>query len=72
MSTSTHGSASHFSKVARSQGRLMYRNAVQYKGIWLAPNSQAFQLHTEKKFKELDQHMKEVDERDRKILEESK
>lgn len=50
----------------------MYRNAVQYKGIWLAPGSQAHQLHTEKKFKELDQLMKEVAERDRKILEESK
>lgn len=50
----------------------MYRNAVQYKGIWLAPNSQAFQLYQDKKFKELDQLMKEVAERDRKILEESK
>lgn len=46
----------------------MYRNAVQYKGIWLAPNSQAFQLYQDKKFKELDIHMKEVDERERKLL----
>ncbi len=38
----------------------MYRNAVFYKGVWLAPNSQAFQLHQDRKFNELDQLMKEV------------
>ena len=47
----------------------MYRNAIQYKGTWLAPGSRAHQLHTDKKFKELDQLMKEVAERDRKLLE---
>ena len=46
----------------------MYRNAVRYKGIWLAPNSRAFQLYQEKKFKELDIHMKEVDEREKRLL----
>lgn len=50
----------------------MYRNAVQYKGIWLAPGSRAFQLHQEKKFKELDIHMKEVDEREKRLLSEGK
>jgi hypothetical protein len=49
----------------------VYRNAIEYKGTWLAPGSRAHQLHTEKKFKELDQHMKEVDERDRQLLERS-
>lgn len=50
----------------------MYRNAVQYKGIWLAPGSRAFQLHQEKKFKELDIHMKEVDEREKRLLAQGK
>jgi hypothetical protein len=47
----------------------VYRNAIHYKGIWLAPDSRAHQLHTDKKFKELDELMKEVAERDRKLLE---
>ena len=46
----------------------MYLKAVLYKGIWLAPGSRAFQLHSEKKWKELDQHMKEVDEREKRFL----
>lgn len=46
----------------------MYPKAVQYKGIWLAPGSLAFQLHTDKKFKELDQHMKTVEEKDRRLV----
>ena len=41
----------------------MNRKAILYKGIWLDPNSQAYRLHQEKKFKELDQHMAEVDRR---------
>ena len=45
----------------------MNKRAVLYKGVWLDPNSRAFQLHQEKKFKELDQHMKECDERARKL-----
>ena len=50
----------------------VYRGAVQYKGVWLAPGSHAFQLYQDKKFKELDQLMKEVAERDRKLTEGSK
>lgn len=38
----------------------MYRNAIKYKGLWLAPGSRAHQLHEEKKFEELDKHIKEV------------
>jgi hypothetical protein len=45
----------------------MNRKAVFYKGSWLDPSSKAFQLLQEKKFKELDQHCKEVDERARKL-----
>lgn len=37
------------------------RNAVEYRGVLLMPGSHARQLHDEKKFKELDQHMKELD-----------
>lgn len=47
----------------------MYRNAIHYKGTWLAPGSQAFQLHQDKKFKELDQHLKALDEKERKLVE---
>lgn len=47
----------------------VYRNAIHYKGFWLAPGSLAHQLHTDKKFKELDQHIKAVEEKDRKLLE---
>lgn len=36
----------------------MYRNAVRYifknEPIWLAPNSEAYRLYSEKKIKELD------------------
>lgn len=47
----------------------MYRGAIQYKGIWLAPGSLSHQLHTERKFKELDQHLKALDEKERLLLE---
>lgn len=33
------------------------RRAVFYKNVWLHPNSTAFKLHEEKKFKELDYHL---------------
>lgn len=43
----------------------VYRGAVQYKGTWLAPGSQAFQLYQDKKFKELEQLMKAVADKER-------
>ena len=46
----------------------MYRNAVEHKGIWLAPGSQAFELYHSKDPKarqQLDKLLKGVDERDR-------
>lgn len=38
----------------------MYRTAINYKGLWLAPGSKALQLYQDKKFKELDAHIKAV------------
>lgn len=46
----------------------MYRGAVQYRGVWLAPGSESLQLFKDGKFKELDQHLKAQDEK-RRILE---
>lgn len=43
----------------------MYRNAVCYRGLWLAPGSNAIKLYEEKKFKELDQIVKQVEAEDR-------
>lgn len=47
----------------------MYCGAVQYKGSWLAPGSLCHQLHTDKKFKELDQQIKALADKERKLLE---
>ena len=47
----------------------MYVKAVKYKDGWLAPGSRAYELYQERKFKELDQHLKEVEERARKLIE---
>lgn len=47
----------------------MYRNAVEYKGVWLAPGSESYRLFHEKKFKELDQHQKLLAENERKLIE---
>jgi hypothetical protein len=47
----------------------MYLKAINYKGDWLAPGSTAYQLHQERKFKELDTHMKAVKEAARKLEE---
>ena len=45
----------------------MYRDAVKYKDTWLAPGSHAKQLHDEKKFSDLDKHLKELDVAFRKL-----
>lgn len=39
----------------------MYRNAVKYKGVWLAPGSHSKELFDEKKFDVLDKHLKAQD-----------
>lgn len=49
----------------------MYKNAVEYRGVWLAPGSQAFELYHSKDPKarqQLDALMKEVDEREKRLL----
>lgn len=38
----------------------MYKSAIPYKGLWLAPASVAHQLHQDGKFKDLDLHVKAV------------
>ncbi len=45
----------------------MHKKAVKYKDCWLDPNSRAYELLRDKKLKELDRHMKEVDEKDRAL-----
>lgn len=34
---------------------------IEYKGVFLASGSKAYELYTDKKFKELDQHLKQLD-----------
>ena len=41
---------------------------VEYKGVWLARNSRAYELWEKKDFKALDKHMKEVDQREKDLL----
>lgn len=41
----------------------MNRKSVFYRESWLDPNSQAWKLHEEKKFKELDAHMAKLDKK---------
>jgi hypothetical protein len=45
----------------------MYRGAVLYQGVWLAPGSEALVLHREKKLKELDLLMKACDQAKAKL-----
>lgn len=41
--------------------------AILFRGIYLMPGSVAHKLHTDKKYKELEAHMKELDEKDKKL-----
>lgn len=48
------------------------KNAVQYKGVWLMPGSQAYTLFENMKKdpklqKKLDQHMKELDQKEKDL-----
>lgn len=45
----------------------MHRNAIPYKGTHLAPGSDSHRLHTERKFKELDQHLQRQDENEERL-----
>lgn len=42
---------------------------VEYKGVLLARNSEAYELWEKKDFKKLEQHMKELDQRHKDLLE---
>ena len=41
---------------------------VEYKGVLLARNSDAYALWEKKEFKKLDQHMKEVEQKAKDLL----
>ena len=46
----------------------MYKNAVQYKGSYLAPGSRCLELYQAKKMKELDALLKELDRKEEELL----
>lgn len=46
----------------------MNRRAIPYKGMWLFPGSDAFQLYTDGKFEKLEKHLKEVNQRYKELL----
>lgn len=50
----------------------MYLKAVKYRDGCLAPGSRAYELFHEKKIKELDAHLREVEARYKKLIGESK
>lgn len=43
-------------------------NMVEYKGVLLAKNSEAYAMWEKKDFKRLDQHMKELDQKAKDLL----
>lgn len=44
----------------------MYRTAIHYRGLWLAPASVAYQLYQDNKFEALDKHIKAVMAKEKK------
>lgn len=47
----------------------MYKSAVKYRGTWLAPASKGLEMFQDKKFKELDAHLKDLDRKEKQLLE---
>jgi hypothetical protein len=47
----------------------MSAKSVLYKGVYLHPNSLAYQLHQDNKFKELEVHMRDVEARYKQLKE---
>lgn len=43
----------------------MYRTAIKYYGLWLAPGSVAYQLHQDRKMDALEAHLKAVREKEK-------
>lgn len=44
------------------------KNAVLYKGVWLAKTSMAYALYDSKRFEALDKHLKQLDQNERELL----
>lgn len=44
------------------------KNAVLYKGVWLAKTSMAYALYDAKSFEALDKHLKQLDQNERELL----
>lgn len=44
-------------------------NAVKYRDMWLAKNSDAYALWALKEFKKLDAHLKELDRKEKELQE---
>jgi hypothetical protein len=44
------------------------KNAVQYKGQWLAKASDAFEMFEKKEFAQLDKHLKELEQKNRELV----
>jgi len=42
--------------------------AVEYKNVWLAKNSTAYELWEKKDFAKLDKHMKELDNKEKELI----
>lgn len=49
----------------------MYVNAVKYRGVWLAPNSKAFEMYHDKKVPKsaLDKLLKESEVKEKELVE---
>lgn len=44
------------------------KNAVEYRGMWLAKNSAAYEMHEKKNFKDLDKHLKELETKNKELM----
>ena len=46
----------------------MYNSAVKYRDTWLAPASKGLVMFQDKKFKELDKHLKELNQKELQLI----
>lgn len=44
------------------------KNAVLYKGVWLARNTTSYELYDKKEFGALDKHLKELDTKGKELM----
>lgn len=47
----------------------MYAKAVKYRDTWLAPGSDAMKMHEAGQFQALDQHLKQLEKKERALRE---